>query len=323
MIAHMNERKYFYLGEDRKKPLGPVSMQELSAMLQYGQLTPETEVAVRGGEKWISLRDLLATQTQTTLPPVPAAPCNLPPVPQFYPQYAPYYPGMQPYMNIPETAGPCPNCNREIALNGKPELPERCPNCDYLLRPADPTSLWQSFLVAMKKSFTFKGRATRMEYWSLYLFGSLISMAMSLPLSVAEVVSLSPEQLLADDESYMFTEEYWSSMAGVCQILQLAVSLIFTIPQISAGVRRLHDIGKSGWWLGSLWLSIMAIIGFLILTLAQVENPHGAMLNISIIGILGCSLGTLVLSIIILVFLCRDSELGRNRYGASPKYPYL
>ena len=57
--GHMNERIYFYLGEDRKKPMGPVSAAELVQMLQQGYVTEDTEIATLGSDKWIQVKDLM------------------------------------------------------------------------------------------------------------------------------------------------------------------------------------------------------------------------------------------------------------------------
>ena len=55
------------------------------------------------------------------------------------------------------------------------------------------------------------------------------------------------------------------------------------IPAWAVTVRRLHDIGKSGWW----WL-------------------------IALIPIVG--------SLVLLVWSCQDSDVCENKYGSSPKY---
>lgn len=65
-------------------------------------------------------------------------------------------------------------------------------------------------------------------------------------------------------------------------LLTTLASLALTIPQICCLVRRLHDIGKSGLW---YFLAFIPLVG----------------------------------SIIILIWLCRDSDAGTNRFGPSPK----
>lgn len=93
-------------------------------------------------------------------------------------------------------------------------------------------------------------------------------------------------------------------------------SLIFTlmhiIPSIAVSVRRLHDTGKSGYWmLYPVLFYIPFIIGmFLILTMPIIGM---VLAGIGIIGIL-------ILGIMILIFFCKDSHPEENQYGPSPKY---
>lgn len=59
-------------------------------------------------------------------------------------------------------------------------------------------------------------------------------------------------------------------------------SLVILIPSLAICIRRLHDVGKSGWWY--LWI-LLPLVG----------------------------------SIILMVQFCKDSE-GDNQWGPSPKY---
>ena len=65
-------------------------------------------------------------------------------------------------------------------------------------------------------------------------------------------------------------------------ILTVIYSLFILIPTIAVSVRRMHDIGKSGW---VILLSLIPLVG----------------------------------SIIILVYLCRAGMPGDNAYGTDPK----
>jgi uncharacterized membrane protein YhaH (DUF805 family) len=77
----------------------------------------------------------------------------------------------------------------------------------------------------MGKYATFSGRATRSEFWWFYLFTTLMYWG-------ASIVS-----------SLNFGNE--SILSGVGTLI---TSLVFFLPGIAAGSRRLHDIGRSGWW---------------------------------------------------------------------------
>lgn len=86
----------------------------------------------------------------------------------------------------------------------------------------------------LKKYATFKGRATRAEYWWFALFNSLLC-------TVVYAVFY--------DRMGMETAE---SMLG---FVQLALFL----PALAVGVRRLHDINFRGWWI-VLTITIIGII---------------------------------------------------------------
>ena len=114
----------------------------------------------------------------------------------------------------------------------------------------------QAITTCMGKYGTFSGRASRSEYWWFYLFVVIISWG-SIIVSGA---MYSPDDLMFE-------------------ILPNLVSLIFLVPGIAAGSRRLHDIGKSGWW-QLLW--IIPIIGWILLIvwLATNTKPEGDKYNL-------------------------------------------
>ena len=80
---------------------------------------------------------------------------------------------------------------------------------------------------ALKKYAVFEGRSRRSEYWYFFLFNILLGI-------VAQVIDISAG--LADAETG----------AGPLRII---TGLAFLIPSIAVGVRRMHDVGKSGWYL--------------------------------------------------------------------------
>ena len=76
-----------------------------------------------------------------------------------------------------------------------------------------------NFIEAVKSVFTnyanFNGRARRSEYWWYFLFSIIVSQGLSF---------VSPSS-------------------------SLVFSLATIIPSIAVGVRRMHDVGKSGWFI--------------------------------------------------------------------------
>ena len=114
-------------------------------------------------------------------------------------------------------------------------------------------SFTEAVKTCLTKYVTFDGRARRSEYWYWALFAFLVSLAVGLL-------------------------GYYTNL----RFIPNAISLALMPASITAAVRRLHDIGKSGWFY---------CIGF-----------------IPIVG-----------TIILIVWLARDSEQGNNQYGANPK----
>jgi len=101
----------------------------------------------------------------------------------------------------------------------------------------------QSITICFSKYATFKGRAVRSEFWWFYLFSVLIQWGASIVGAV------------------LFIGESAADMAMGADLFSLIVSLVFFMPSLAASVRRLHDIGKSGWWL----LIAFTIIGIFLL----------------------------------------------------------
>ena len=102
-----------------------------------------------------------------------------------------------------------------------------------------------SFIDAISRGFnnyvTFSGRATRAENWWWVLF--LIIGGVSL--SIVENIAGMP-----------------SVLSGIFQVATL-------IPSFAVGVRRLHDINRSGWWL-LLWFAVL--IGWIILIVWAIKQ---------------------------------------------------
>jgi len=112
----------------------------------------------------------------------------------------------------------------------------------------------------------FSGRASRSEFWYFMLFYFLID------------IVLVFIDLLVVDPMFGITPD----QAGQGGLLEIIFALAMLIPSIALAVRRLHDIGKSGWWY---------LIGFI----------------------------PLVGALVLLYFFVLDSQPGSNRYGPNPK----
>ena len=94
-----------------------------------------------------------------------------------------------------------------------------------------------NFVEAIKSGFVnyteFSGRACRSEYW----FFTLFTFIGALCTGIADVAIVGDSKLMP---------------------LNLIFTLITLLPSVAVSVRRLHDVGKPGWWM----LLLLTIVGF-------------------------------------------------------------
>ncbi|MFG1479950.1 DUF805 domain-containing protein [Xanthobacter sp. V4C-4] len=119
------------------------------------------------------------------------------------------------------------------------------------------------FITAIKTCFAkyavFQGRATRSEFWWFELF--LVLVALTVPLAV--VLLMGPvvsERVTMDGPMGHGWGMMWAS--GGPGILPHLVNLLLFLPALAVTVRRLHDVGRSGWW---VLIMMLPAIGFLLL----------------------------------------------------------
>src|ERR1700742_103835 len=95
----------------------------------------------------------------------------------------------------------------------------------------------QAIASAFRNYVTFRGRACRSEYWYWFLFLLLCSIG----------TAIIDNTLFGDSDVY----------APVTSLFDLATFL----PSLAIGIRRLHDIDRTGWW----FLIAFTIIGLIVL----------------------------------------------------------
>lgn len=115
------------------------------------------------------------------------------------------------------------------------------------------------YLQVWKKFAQFSGRARRSEYWYFTLFNILASIA----LGILDAIFGT-----------------FSADAGM-GVLGGLYTLAVIIPSLAVSVRRLHDTGRSGWW---LLIALIPLVG-----------------------------------LVLLVFMAQDSSPGPNKFGPNPK----
>ena len=116
------------------------------------------------------------------------------------------------------------------------------------------------YIQVLKKYAVFSGRSRRKEYWYFVLFNLIITCILFFIDSITGTLNAATG---------------YGLLSGV-------YSLAVLLPALGVAIRRLHDIGRTGWWI---------LIGF-----------------IPLIGL-----------IVLLIFFVKDSQPGDNQYGPSPK----
>ncbi len=81
-------------------------------------------------------------------------------------------------------------------------------------------TFFESVETCLSKFVTFTGRATRSEYWWFYLACMIVSYAVG----------------------------FLDGLLGT-GIVSSIISLVLCIPMIAAGIRRMHDTGRCGWFI--------------------------------------------------------------------------
>ena len=111
----------------------------------------------------------------------------------------------------------------------------------------------QAIESGFRKYAVFSGRSSRSAYWWWFLFAFLAGIAAQI---LDAIISTAP-------------------------VINAIVALGLLLPGLAVAVRRLHDRGKSGWW---LFIGVIPIIG----------------------------------AIILLVWFVKEGDMGENGYGPEP-----
>ena len=144
-------------------------------------------------------------------------------------------------------------------------------------------SFTQSFKVASEKILQLTGRSRRSEYWWPMLVVTLVSCFLPI------------------------------------------VGFVLSVLMIPVTFRRLHDTGHSGWWWGVSMILSLFMFGLLVYDLADIVYNSGRSVGSEEYLAVIAKYAVLFIicflyQIVLLIFLCLDSDKHENRYGPSPKY---
>ena len=102
-----------------------------------------------------------------------------------------------------------------------------------------------NYISVFKNGLQFSGRAGRREYWMFFAANLLLSIVLSVVDSITGVPLLAPLFVLAA-----------------------------LVPSIAVGIRRLHDTGRSGWWLLAVLVPVLG--GLIVLALMALPGAVNA-----------------------------------------------
>ena len=164
--------------------------------------------------------------------------------------------------------------------------------------------------ICWSKYADFTGRARRSEYWWFYLFTFLV---MLLPILVIIFSALIGAVSGGDD-----IPTGWLIPIIIAAIVLFVMMLVFLVPTLAVQTRRLHDTGRSGWWIVANY-AISFVASFVRAILLDFNDFAGTSKGAIAVCVL-LYLINLGIGIAIFVFTLLDSHKGENQYGPSPKY---
>ena len=132
-------------------------------------------------------------------------------------------------------------------------------------------SFIDALLNGIKNYVNFQERVRRSEFWIFFLFISILEIVLLIWMFLTK-----KERIHNDGKTYY-------SFSPAAMVIFLIYELFIFSPKISSIVRRLHDCGKSGFFIFIFYIPIV--------------GPF-----------------------ILLFYLCSDSQKEENKYGPSPKY---
>lgn len=245
---------------------------------------------------------------------------------------------------IPGLTINCEKCHSALLFEDG-MLPHVCPHCGYYLRP-ETNSVWSHFLFVLRhRYFTWRGRATRKEFWSFELIAhSILILLYVLSIYFADV---------------MYNKGCMSMLIPLVYISLVSFSIyifFIGIPQFFLIARRFHDIGMSAVAVIIHLVLFCALIATMAITIAMgpydlrsdvdletQSNPEIADIQLDersavddgdiseansqnevfplILLATVMNMGLEGLNVLFLIISFINSSPGTNRFGPSRKYP--
>ena len=195
-------------------------------------------------------------------------------------------------------------------------------------------SLWACFMRGIKQYAVFKGRATRKEFWSFYLFyiifnyavGILGDMCMRSSTAAYEtkIESLS-ENAEFSDVFHLLVDFFQEPAVIVGYGISSLYGLFMLIPFLSVSVRRLHDTGTSAMPVILSCIGEVAMRGSVAyIVMDMIQNPDylynlSESIPQSLFVFVASLVFMLVMSIYLFIKMLLPSHQSENKYGPQPR----
>ena len=162
------------------------------------------------------------------------------------------------------------------------------------------------YFKCLKQYADFSGRARRKEYWWFMLINFIIGFALMLGLMIP-MVKMGFNAAASGAEDIDEMEVMLTIMKNPFMYIYIIYYFAVLIPSIAVTVRRLHDIGKSGYW--AIFIYGSALLSY-VAQLFQITSSVAFILF---------GLASFVIIIISLVWMFTNSDFDSNQYGPNPK----
>jgi uncharacterized membrane protein YhaH (DUF805 family) len=137
------------------------------------------------------------------------------------------------------------------------------------------------FLYCLRHYATFKGRASRAQYWWFTLVAIIGNIACIVAMAVSPLVGA---------------------------LIAFVYSAGLILPHCAVASRRLHDTGHSFWWFAPV------AVGAILLDVFQEMKPHVESASLLVVGAVPLAF----VGLFVLFLLCKRGDSSANKYGDSP-----
>lgn len=293
--------KYYYL-DSEKRVQGPVSETELRVMHEGGRLSDETLAAAAGDSGWKPLSVLLNQN---------CSPCS----------------------TWNKTDWKCPHCQQTIE---RIEADGKCPHCGAIAAEKG-RGVWGAFIDSIRKSFDYKGRSTRKEFWGFCLFYYIFSLVIEkvpsyllIPSSTTLSFQQEVDQASRTGDIEQFSHAMETCFSDPMVIFSIGLYWLYHIlmafPFLAASVRRLHDSGRSAaavvfgcvshlmFILSIIWILASVYINIEYLRTDAPGLPDDLLM--ALISFLVSFMVLMLTSLYLFIMMLLPSQNSINKYGA-------